>query len=229
MIKIEMIIIEKIDQLPLDILLYIITYIDNKILLSVCSISHRFIGLNLESLLRQRLTQLTRLNLKNHNLKRLINLTKFPFNRNRINANGCHSIILDNDGQIYIFGNNNQGQLGLGNNISINTPTLIVDIYGSIAASVGIAHSMILNNCDKIYTFGDNYFGQLGLGNNIDKNTPTLISDMDKIIAISAGEYHSIVLDNDGQIYTFGRNNFGQLGLGDNTPKNTPTFIANIA
>jgi len=92
------------DQLPLDILLCILRYIDTKTLLSICSVSHRFIELNLESLLRQRLTQLSRLNLKNYDLKRLIDLTKFPFKRDNINVSAYHSMIVNNDGQIYTFG-----------------------------------------------------------------------------------------------------------------------------
>src|SRR5437868_5488553 len=147
------------DQLFSDVLRYIMTFIDTKTLLVLHVISHKFADLsrsNLESLLRQRLTHISRLNLKNYSLKCLINLTRFPFNRNRINASGSHSIILDDDGQIYTFGDNYYGQLGLGDCYHRNTPTLINDIYNIITISAGGGHSMILNYDKQIYAFGSN-------------------------------------------------------------------------
>src|SRR5436853_483783 len=234
-----LLLIKEMDQLPSDMLLCILTYIDIKTLISVCIISYKFVELNLESLLRQRLTQLSRLNLKNHNLRCLINLSKFPFRKDRIIVGGNHSIILNNDGQIYTFGHNNKGQLGLGDNIKRNIPTLMPNIRNLIAITTGRFHSMILNERGQIYTFGHNGYGQLGLGDdtskhNPNRNTPTLIRHISNIIAITAGGLHSMILNERGQIYTFGDNGCGQLGLGDNaskhnTNRNTPTLIPNIS
>src|SRR5436853_4959187 len=141
MILLIIIKIEEMDQLPSDILLCIIAYVDSKTLLSICSVSYRFVELNLESLLRQKLTHLSRLNLKNHNLKRLINLIKFPFKSDRISACNYYSMILANS-QIYVFDTN----------ALINTPTLINNI---IDMSAGEMHSIILNNECQIYYLVD--------------------------------------------------------------------------
>src|SRR5437763_163736 len=214
------------DQLPLDMLLCILAYINSKTLISICSVSRRFVELNLESLLRQKLIQLSHLNLKNHNLKRLIKLIKFPFKRDRISIGGHHSIILNDS--ILTFGSNCYGQLGLGDDINRNIPTLIIDIHNIIAISAGHRHSMILNDSGQIYTFGTNDAGQLGLGNNTWRKRPTLTSDIYNSIAISASDNYSMILDEHSQIYTFGNNEYGQLGLGDNTNRNIPTLINNM-
>src|SRR5437868_1093097 len=229
-----LLLIKEMDQLPSDMLLCILTYIDIKNLISVCIISYKFVELNLESLLRQRLTQLSRLNLKNHNLRCLINLSKFPFRKDRIIVGGNHSIILNNDGQIYTYGHNNKGQLGLGDNIKRNIPTLMPNIRNLIAITGGGLHSIILNDKGQIYTFGYNDYGRLGLGDYDRRNIPTLINNIYNIIAISVGGLHSMILNERGQIYTFGDNGCGQLGLGDNaskhnTNRNTPTLIPNIS
>ena len=88
------------DQLPFDVLLCIIAYVDIKTLLSIYVTSNEFSKLNLETMLRQKLTYISRLNLKNYDLKRLINLSKFPFKRDRISVGHDHSMILNNSGQI---------------------------------------------------------------------------------------------------------------------------------
>ena len=85
-------------------------------------------------------------------------------------------MILDNDGQIYTFGNNYYGQLGLGDNTDRNTYILIPDIHNIIAISGSRFHSMILNNIGQIYTFGGNHYGQLGLEDNTERNIPTLLN-----------------------------------------------------
>src|SRR5437870_13441059 len=94
-----------------------------------------------------------------------------------ISVGGVHSMIVNNDGQIYTFGYNFYGQLGLGDNTNRNIQTLIPNIPNIIAITAGRFHSMILNERDQIYTFGHNGYGQLGLGDdtsnhNHNRNTP---------------------------------------------------------
>ena len=81
-------------------------------------------------------------------------------------------MILDNEGKIYTFGTN-LGQLGLGDYINKNVPTLINDIDKIIDISACGYHSMILSK--NVLIFGSNNLGQLGLGDNSDRNIPTLL------------------------------------------------------
>lgn len=129
-------------------------------------------------------------------------------------AGGEFSILLMTSGQVYSFGDNFNGQLGLGDNVNRLLPTLIPNINGISRVSAGVFHTLLLTSNGQVYSFGDNEYGQLGLNDTTDRNTPTLIPNIDTISSISAGGYHSLLLTSKTQVIAFGSNQFGQLGLG---------------
>jgi alpha-tubulin suppressor-like RCC1 family protein len=111
-----------------------------------------------------------------------------------ISAGTYHSLFLTNGGNVYSCGYNNYGQLGLGNNVHKNRPTLIHNLNNIGKISCGFFHSLFLNNDGNVYSCGYNVYGQLGLGNNNNKNIPKpkLIEKFNNIIKISCGAYHSL-------------------------------------
>jgi alpha-tubulin suppressor-like RCC1 family protein len=121
------------------------------------------------------------------------------------------SLLLNSRGQVFSFGNNDYGQLGLGDKESKYTPTLIKDFDGEneiVIVSIAAGdHCLLLDTQGRVFSFGDNIVGQLGLGHtrrNILK--PTLIEGMEQtIIAIAVGVVHSLLLDSDGQVFSLGR------------------------
>lgn len=92
-----------------------------------------------------------------------------------------HGLMLTIRGEVYAFGNNKYGQLGLGDNDDREDMVLIPNLSNIIAIAVGYEHSLILTDNEEVYAFGRNCFGQLGLGDSIltdagrSKNTPTLV------------------------------------------------------
>lgn len=187
------------------------------------------------------------------------NLTQKPFEKIiQISAGDDHSLALDADGEVFALGRNCRGQLGLGTNKYVYTPTLISGVTGIIAISGGSRHSLLLNDRGYVYAFGCNSFGQLGIGTNNDKNIPVVINKFtnnemkfkktvfdddyftDEIIAtdekiiltrvvqISAGSFHSLILVCSGEVYSFGMNRMGELGLGDYINRNIPTLIRGL-
>jgi hypothetical protein len=56
----------------------------------------------------------------------------------------AHNLILKSNGQVYSFGRNLEGQLGLGDNTDRNTPTFVAS--GVVKISCGEYHSMILQS-----------------------------------------------------------------------------------
>ena len=131
-------------------------------------------------------------------------------------------------GQIYAWGINIDGQLGLGDFKNRYIPTLAPNFPNDIIQiSTGNSHMLALANDGRVYSRGDNEYGQLG--DNNDRNIPTLVPKiLNNIIQISASEYHSLALTNDGHVYSFGFNEFRQLGLGDDDGRNIPTLISDI-
>ena len=78
----------------------------------------------------------------------------------------CHSIIGDVNGVCYTWGRNEKGQLGLGDAINRNNPTIVPGLRGKrvVAASAGKNHTAVVTAAGESFTFGLNQYGQLGTG-----------------------------------------------------------------
>ena len=185
---------------------------------------------------------------------------------------GSHSLALDEDGKVYAWGNNFDGQLGDGTNIKRFTP-VEVDISGVldgktiVQVSAGISYSLALDEEGKVYSWGRNFDGQLGNGNfdeydyygyddygsndygsndygsddygyddygstfqGINSNVPVEVDTSGvlggkNIVEISAGEEHSLALDSYGKVYSWGRNIYGVLGDGTYIKRFTPVEV----
>ena len=145
-----------------------------------------------------------------------------------IALSGEHSMILMENGDLYVFGYNQSGQLGLNDIVNRISP-IRNDFFtdkGSIKQIVlGIIYSMVLMENDDLYVFGNNGFGQLGLNDNLKRNRPIrndFFKDKGSIKYIVLGGWHSMVLMDNGDLYVFGNNWKGQLGLNDNLDRNRP-------
>ncbi len=75
---------------------------------------------------------------------------------------------------VWVFGSNKYGQLGLGDNKNRNVPTQMLNQKAK-QVSVGGESTAIIDLENNVWVFGGNYFGQLGLGDNQDRNIPTQI------------------------------------------------------
>jgi alpha-tubulin suppressor-like RCC1 family protein len=144
-----------------------------------------------------------------------------------IYCGGYHSIILNDNDELYSCGLNCFGQLGLGDNNDRNTYTKLEHNFGKIKnIYCGSQHNIILNENNELYVCGNNYYGQLGLGDyNIRYTYTKLEHNFGKIKNIYCGEHHNIILNENNELYVCGHNNFGQLGLGDNYNRNVYTKL----
>ena len=119
-------------------------------------------------------------------------------------------------GDLFAFGHNGFGQLGLGDYKDRNKPTLIMTNQEIHKIVCGGYNTFILKKNGELFAFGYNKFGQLGLGDNETRIKPILMMTDQEIRKIICGETHTFVLKNNGDLFAFGCNNQGQLGLGDN-------------
>ena len=156
--------------------------------------------------------------------------TKITTNTDDVKEIYCgrnHTFILKNDDTLWGCGQNNYGQLGLGDNTDRNTFTKITTNTDDIkSVYCGGYHTLILKNDGTLWGCGDNSCGQLGLGNTINRNTFTQITtNADNIKEICCGYNHTLILKNDGTLWSCGENDVGQLGLGDKTNRTVFTQI----
>ncbi|XP_056147234.1 probable E3 ubiquitin-protein ligase HERC4 [Lampris incognitus] len=128
-----------------------------------------------------------------------------------------HSLALSKGGQVFCWGQNRYGQLGVGiEGQGISTPQVIQSLQGIPFAqiSAGGAHSFALTLSGAVFGWGCNKFGQLGLNDNNDRCFPTLLKSLrsQRVIYICCGEDHTAALTKEGGVFTFGAGGYGQLG-----------------
>ncbi|KAF5898051.1 putative E3 ubiquitin-protein ligase HERC3, partial [Clarias magur] len=128
-----------------------------------------------------------------------------------------HCIALSKDGQLFTWGQNSSGQLGLGKGEpSSLSPQPLKSLCGIPLAqiSAGGDHSFALSLSGAVFGWGRNGAGQLGLNDEQDRAVPCHIKFLrsQKVVYISCGEEHTAALTKDGGLFTFGNGSRGQLG-----------------
>ena len=123
------------------------------------------------------------------------------------------TVCIDEEGSIWSFGDNDYGQLGLGNYIEFHRiPQKVENIPPVQSISCGYMHLLILCTDSNLWSVGNNTLGQLCLGETSSKSKPHQ-SPYSNISKISAGCEFSMFQNMDGEIYGCGDNEFGQLGF----------------
>ncbi len=109
-----------------------------------------------------------------------------------------HSMVLLENGNLYTFGRNDFGELGLGDTEDRSFPTRVEALSGVsliVDASYG-NHSLALLESGELYSFGRGDWGQLGHGDNEHKYTPTRVEAFQgsNVLSLAAGGSHSLVV-----------------------------------
>src|SRR5579875_2311898 len=133
-----------------------------------------------------------------------------------VSAGSRHSLALKEDGTVWGWGSNVDGQLGDGPGLA-TTISFPVQVIGITAAAVaaGYGHSLAVDSDGTVWAWGDNSVGELGDGTTTDRNTPVQVSGLDNVIGIAAGASHNLAVKSDGTVWAWGSNDMGQLGNGD--------------
>lgn len=147
-----------------------------------------------------------------------------------IAAGGAHALVLLENGDVYSFGRNDAGQLGLGDRLDRALPSRIAMLSGAAAVSAGSGHSLVLLANGELYVFGSNSGGQLGAGDWLGRPSPTRASGLPAVAAVSAGGSHSLIALQNGQLLACGSNASGALGIGHEPFRSlTPISVAGIS
>ncbi|MCL2478242.1 MAG: hypothetical protein FWF22_01980 [Treponema sp.] len=77
-------------------------------------------------------------------------------------AGARHTVILKNDGSVWVSGYNFNGQLGLGDQNDVSSFTRVADLGSVAAVAAGNYHTVVLKDDGSVWTSGANYAGQLG-------------------------------------------------------------------
>jgi alpha-tubulin suppressor-like RCC1 family protein len=150
-------------------------------------------------------------------------------NISMIAAGKSHSLALKNDGSVWAWGENQNGQLGDGTNTNKTTPVQVSNLFNVSMIVAGDYYSLALKDDSSVWTWGYNYYGQLGDGSTTNKNTPIKVTGLFNVTMVAVGDRHSLVLKNDGSVWAWGYNGSGQLGDGSTTNKFTPVQVPELS
>jgi alpha-tubulin suppressor-like RCC1 family protein len=136
-------------------------------------------------------------------------------------------------GELWSWGRNNNGQLGIGSTISKSSPVQIGDL-DTWSNVTGAGHfSAAIKTDGTIWSWGMNDDGQLGHGDVIDRSSPTQIGSLTTWSKICAGEPTGnegvlIAIKTDGTLWTWGSGFNGCRASGDAVDSSSPTQVGSL-
>lgn len=150
-------------------------------------------------------------------------------------GDGC-AFMIKEDGSIWAWGNNNNGQLGDGTYIDRYVPVLIknyADLLGGNLADIsrieaGLGYTLALKNDGTVWASGANNAGQLGELRRADPAVFSQVPNVSNVASVDAGEGHVLVLKGDGTVWSWGDNSYGQLGNGSKNSTGEPARVTGI-
>ncbi|WP_182298980.1 RCC1 domain-containing protein [Cohnella cholangitidis] len=148
----------------------------------------------------------------------------------RIATGYYHSLVLVTDGTVYGWGQNTEGQLGIGTISGKNVPVKVKNLDRVKSIATGIRSSYAIKEDGTLWAWGMNGNGQLGDGTTITRTEPVQITGIPSgVKSLSTGiGYHTLAIDNDGNVWAWGTNSGGELGDGTTIQRNSPVKIAGL-
>eukprot|EP00798_Chlamydomonas_sp_ICE-L_P013341 gene13341-19182_t len=144
----------------------------------------------------------------------------------QVAAGEHHTLCLTTSGDVWAFGSNECGQLGVGQDADIRQvePRLVKSLKGAkvTALAAGHSHSMALTASGEVLSWGHGESGALGHDSDLRGGAakvqwkPKEIRSLEalRIRSVSAGQFSSAVIDETGQAYTWGHGIMWHLGHG---------------
>jgi alpha-tubulin suppressor-like RCC1 family protein len=123
-------------------------------------------------------------------------------------AGAAHVLAALADGTVRAWGDNIEGQLGLGDRLARTVPTAVpVPVFVvAVAASRNIvSHSLALGADGSVWAWGVNEVGQLGLGDDRARLVPTQVPGLGPVKAIATDNQASLALATDGTVWFWGK------------------------
>ncbi|UCC71426.1 MAG: hypothetical protein JSV86_13650 [Gemmatimonadota bacterium] len=136
-----------------------------------------------------------------------------------------HTCGVASNGEIYCWGLNESGQLGLGDAISGGTPFPVRSELEFTSLGSGGEHTCALALGGDVYCWGRNSYGQLGDRSGTSSTVPVRVAGEGDFATVRAGGDHTCGLKADGTAFCWGRNDLGQLGNGSKDNRTTPTAV----
>ncbi|XP_050203425.1 ultraviolet-B receptor UVR8 [Mercurialis annua] len=161
----------------------------------------------------------------------------------QISAGYHHSCAITVDGELYIWGRNSNGQLGLGKQAKsvVPLPTKVECLSGLSIKMVALAseHSIAVTDSGEVLSWGGGGSGRLGHGNKSSifgfrtsnsEYTPRCIKKLEevKVQSVAAGLLHSACIGVNGSVFVFGEMSVDRLGFGEANGAGIPYVVGKL-
>ncbi|TMW60576.1 hypothetical protein Poli38472_000618 [Pythium oligandrum] len=157
----------------------------------------------------------------------------------KLSCGGAHTAALTDEGDVYMWGRCDSGQLGVGAKwirdaggegaLYVSTPHRVDGFNGEkvVQVACGAFHSAAITESGAVYIWGKEDYGMLGVGQTSDIHTPQRLEFFDSkpALRVSCGGWHTVVVTKAGECYSFGRGEYGRLGLGNTRSKYRPHLV----
>ena len=122
----------------------------------------------------------------------------------------AHTLLLTEDGELFVSGDGKNGELGLGKDLMKSNVFIKVESIEEKVTQVacGIWSSFVILESGKVLFWGR--FRALKLGTIY---TPTLLENMNNVIKISVQHNHILTYSFDGKVSGYGCNKYDQISL----------------
>jgi len=152
-----------------------------------------------------------------------------------VSAGYDHALALKDDGTLWAWGGNCNGQLG--NGTTANNPVAMpVGYFSNWAFAVaGGSVSFAIRTDGTLWAWGRNSAGQLGIGNTTSQSSPVQVGVDNHWASVAAAAPNlgissfAIGLKTDGTLWSWGNNGNGQLGIGTTTSQTVPVQVGTDA
>lgn len=142
---------------------------------------------------------------------------------------GPFSVAVNSAGQVYAWGEGEQGEMGDGAFKSHLRPVRVRLPKGVKVTSArgGYQFAVALTTTGKVLTWGNGTSGQLGNGHKVSRAAPVWVKLPRgvRITAVSACGECAVALTSTGRVLAWGDGEFGQLGDGKKVSTDTPVWV----
>ena len=141
---------------------------------------------------------------------------------------GNSSAAIKNDGTLWAWGSNNNGQLGDGTITNRSSPVQTIARGNDWKQVAMYTHIAAIKNDGTLWMWGTNNVGQLGDNTTTNRSSPVqTIAGGNTWKQVAAGNGSTAAIKTDGTLWTWGSNNYGQLG--DTTFVNKSSPVQTVA
>ena len=142
-----------------------------------------------------------------------------------------HACATRNDGTLWCWGTNGDGELGTGPAASPGRPQQVTTPAATGWASVtaGEDATCAVRSDSTLWCWGYNGDGELGIGSTISHSRPQQVTSPAAAgwarAAPGLGSSHTCALRTDSTLWCWGGNDYGQLGIGGTTSQFLPRQV----